>query len=263
MTVIFQAKTCEGYIIKILSELLQNVVRIACLEVSTEGITMRMTDSQHQILIDMKLLKENFNVFEYTPKEPNHKLYLGINLGHLYKILKSIKKKDSIILSIDDTSPNVLHITVIPKEKNRVSKSTIHIQTIQHINIVLPQGYTNPILVSSSDFQRTLKEMNMIGGSLSISMSKYLANISCFTQGIYSKEVSFGEIDDEQPYTYQDFFDIELFTRILKITGLNKHIKLYSGDKHLPILLKSSVGTLGTIDIYIKSQDQIKKEIPS
>jgi hypothetical protein len=38
-------------------------------------------------------------MYKYTAQTP--KIYMGINLNHFHKMLKSIKKKDSIVLFID------------------------------------------------------------------------------------------------------------------------------------------------------------------
>jgi proliferating cell nuclear antigen PCNA len=255
MTIIFKAKTNEGYTIKVLSELLQNIVRIACLELTQECITMRMMDSHRHILIDIKLKNTNFNVYEIVEKET---MYLGINLGHLYKMLKSVKKKDSLMLNIDNMEPEILTLVVYPKENNRISTSFIRIQSIQHINVPLPSGYNYPVIIPSGDYQRTLKDMNNIGDTLTITMKKYSLKFSCSAQGIYSREVLFGELDDNTEEYYQDEFDMEQFIRILKIAGLSKNLQIFSGGKTLPLLIVSQIGQLGDISIYIKSKEQIR-----
>lgn len=256
MTITFKAKTNEGYTVKVLSELLQNNVRIACLIINEKGITMRMMDSHRYILIDIVLKNTNFNIYDISGNE----MYLGINLGHFYKMLKSIKKKDALLLSIDDNNPDDLKLTVFPKENNRIVSSNVRIQTVQHISIPLPEGYDNPVIIPSGDYQRTLKDMSNIGETLTIAMKKYSLTISCAAQGIYSREVLFGELDDESPEYYRESFNIEQFSRILKISGLSKNLQVFRGSKDRPLLIVSQIGQLGTISIYIKSQEHIRIE---
>lgn len=253
----FKAKTNEGYTIKILSEMLQNIVRIACLEVDKSGIRMRMMDSHRRVLINIELESSNFNVYEFNLDKT---LYLGLNLGHLYKMLKIIKKKDALMMSISTQEPNQLNLVIYPKENNRISSSFIRIQSIQHINVPLPSGYTHSIIVPSSEYQRTLKDMNNISDSLVVRMKEYSLTISSTDQGIYSREVLFGELDDTSEIQYTDFFDMEQFIRIVKISGLSKNLQFYSGNSHLPLLIMSNVGQLGKISIYIKSKDQAKTD---
>ncbi len=257
MTVIFEAKTSEGYTIKVLSELLQTIIRTACFEINKNGIYMRMMDSNRNILMDIELNSTNFNTYELLRDET---MYLGINLGHFYKMLKSIKKKDALTIKIDDVEPDQLTLIVYPKENNRISKSSVRIQVIQHINVPLPSGYTNPVIIPSSDYQRALKDMNNIGNidTLTIQMKKYSIIMSCSAQGIYTREVMFGELNDATNVHYCEIFNMEQFIRVMKITGLSKKLQIYNGNKSLPIKLVSMVGLLGTISIFIKSQEQVR-----
>jgi proliferating cell nuclear antigen len=257
MPILFKAKTSEGYIIKILSELLQNTIKTACLEVHKDGINLRMMDSHRYILIDIVLSNINFNIYELNL---NKTMYLGINLNHLYKMLKSIKKKDSLLLYINDDEIDKLYLVVYPKENDRISKSVVHIQTIQYIKIPLPLGYKNPVLIPSGEYQRTLKDMNNIGDTITVKIRKFSLTLGCSADGIYSREMLFGELTDTSTEHYNEDFDMEQLIRILKISGLSKNLGVYAGSHELPLLIKSNIGQLGEISIYIKSKEQIKME---
>ena len=54
-------------------------------------------------------------------------------------------------------------------------------------------------------------------------------------------------------------FDTEQLSRIIKIAGLGTSLQIYP-KTDLPLLLKSGVGTLGTIAIYIKTKKQIEED---
>ena len=56
-----------------------------------------MMDTHRRILIDFHLKADNFSLYKFKPE---NKLFIGINLNHFHKMLKSVKKKDSIILFI-------------------------------------------------------------------------------------------------------------------------------------------------------------------
>ena len=90
MSYILKAKTQEGYIIKILGELLQNNIKTACFEVDKNGLKLRMMDSHRIILVDLFLDAENFSIYKF---KSDRTLYLGINLTHFHKMLRSIKKE--------------------------------------------------------------------------------------------------------------------------------------------------------------------------
>ena len=257
---IFKAKTQEGHTIKTLAELLQHCVKTACFVVDEDSIRLRMTDSHRRILIDVDLRSSNFQIYRYTA--PSHKIYMGINLNHFHKMLKSIKKKDSIILFIDQENPTDLGIQVIPKENNRVTTSYIKIQNIQHLDIELPDGYTRPIIVPANEYQKMCKEMNNISQTIHVTAEEYKIKFMCDAGSVYKREVTFGDMDTEESddnLKYNEVFDTEQLSRIIKIAGLGSSLQIFPKND-LPLLLKSTVGQLGSILIYIKNKKQIEED---
>jgi proliferating cell nuclear antigen len=257
MTVIFNAKTTDAYHIKILVELLTNNIKVAHLEIDQNGIRLCMMDSHRKILIDFNLKAENFSLYKYK----GEKMYLGLNLGHLHRVVKSVKKKDSIQLYIDDENPTKLAIRVIPKENNRLTTSFITIQTVQELAIDLPTGYGKPVIVSSSEFSKMLKDLSTIGTKTNVTAKNFHIRFNCETGGILERTIEFGDVEeaenDEVSEEYNQEFMTEQLTRITKISGLSTQIKIFTGK---PLLFRSNIGNLGEISIYIKSKDQLDDE---
>lgn len=256
MSLIFKCKSNEAYCIKILAELLSNNIKTGCFVLDDTGIYLRMMDHHRSILIDLSLNANNFQVYKFNSK----KIYLGINLNHFHKMLKSIKKKDSIELFIDENAPNDLGIKVIPKENNRVTTSYIKIQNVQNLDINIPTGYSKPIIVSSSEYQKLVKEMSSIGNTLKVLSKNYSIEFSCNAGGILKRTVQFGEIDedeDKDATEYEQEFVTDQLCRITKLSGLSTNMQIFPGK---PLLFTSSVGSLGKISIYIKSKEQIDSE---
>jgi proliferating cell nuclear antigen PCNA len=272
MTVIFKCKSNEAYCIKILAELLSNNIKTGCFVLDDTGISLRMMDHHRSILIDLNLNANNFQMYKFNSK----KIYMGINLNHFHRMLKSIKKKDSIELFINEDAPNDLGIRVIPKENNRVTTSFIKIQNVQNLDINIPTGYNKPIIVSSSEYQKLVKEMSSIGSTLKVLSKNYSIEFSCNAGGILKRTVQFGEIDedDDVPLAttttaggltpaaavsaeYEQEFVTDQLCRITKLSGLSTNMQIFPGK---PLLFSSSVGSLGKICIYIKSKEQIDSE---
>ena len=172
MPVLYKAKTKEAYSIKVLSELLSNNLKTGCFGITDAGITLRMVDTHrpYKTLIDINLDAENFSLYKF---KPNTRLDLGLNLNHFHKMLKSVKKKDSIELYIDDTDETDLFLKTIPKENTRVTTSSIKIQSIQNLDIDLPTGYGKPVIVSSSEFQKMAKDMLSIGTAIKVTAKNF------------------------------------------------------------------------------------------
>lgn len=264
MTVIFKAKTHNAYTIKIMAELLQNNIKTACFEIDEEGVKLCMMDHHRTILIQVSLESDNFILYKFKAKE---KLFLGINLNHFHKMLKSIKKKDSMQLFINDDTPNDLGIKVIPKENNRVTTSFVKIQGIQTLDIDIPDGYGKPIIVPSAEYQKMCKDMAHIGSVINVVAKNFHIKFRCNAGGVMKRHVEFGEMgdsddeeqEDEHLSEYNQDFDTEQLSRITKMAGLSTNMQIYP-QKGKPLLFRSSIGSLGKISIYIKSKDLIEKE---
>lgn len=263
MPIIFKAKTREGYALKVLAELLQNNLKTACFEIDGKGIRLRMMDNHRTVLIDLELDADSFSLYKYELKE---RMYLGINLTHLHKMLKSIKKRDSLQLFIDDACPTDLNIKVIPKENNRVTTSAIKILNSQNIDIELPTGYGKPVIVPSGEFQKMCKGLTPISNDTRVTARGFKIRFSSNAGEVMKRSTDFGEAensnsepdDDKQlennvVIDYCEEFVSDQLTRLTKLAGLGKTIQIYP-KRDKPLLFRSSVENLGKISIYLKSK---------
>lgn len=267
MTIIFKAKTVDAYSIKIISELLQNNLKTACLKINKQGIFLRMHDPNRRILIDLALEADKFSIYKFKSKEKD--LFLGLTLAHFHKMMKTIKKKDSLILQIDSAEADKLVIRVIPKEnQKRISESSIKIQPIQNIETALPDGYHRPINLTSSDFQKAVREIASISSNIKVTSSRFQIKFFCAGGGIYDKAITFGEADNsdadsdsdaDSEEEYVQNFESEQLQRITKISGLAADMQIFPKNDR-PLLFKSSVGNLGKVAVYLKPKELLANE---
>ena len=267
MPIIFKCKSMEAYQIKILAELLTNNLKHGCFDITDDGITLRMFDQPRRTLVDMNLQAENFSLYKFKSDD---KFCLGLNLNHFHKMLKSIKKKDSLQLFINSETPNELGIKTIPKENTRITTSGIKIQNIQNVEADVPLGYGKPVIVPSPDFQKMCKELSSIGSTnIRVKAKGFHIDFIADADGILKRKVRLGESDDSDEeneieqvsHFYEATFTTDQFTRINKIAGLGSTMQIFSGSNDLPLLFRSSVGSLGKISVYIKSKELLDKEV--
>lgn len=262
MSFLIRAKTDEGTTIKNLAELLQSNLRTACFVSTPTGITLRMMDSGRTILIDLELLAEAFSI--YRLNVPNSdRLRLGVNLAHFHKMVKSLKKKDAVELFSKEEKMDELGITIFPKDGGRLSTGYMTLQNIQNIDIDLPDGYGNPIAISTAEFQKMCKCHAQISNTTRVTAKEFVIKFSSDAGGVMKRDTEFGEIDNDEKeekdesndekVLYEDDFDTEQFTKILKIAGLNPKVSVYA-KTGLPLLFRTSVGRLGRISLYLKSK---------
>lgn len=250
MEYIFYAKTSEGYCFKVLSELLQHSVKTSYYELDQSGIHLKMSDSNQNMTFIVDLFSENF--FNYSLSVP--KLCFSVNHMHMHTMLKTIKKKDTVSLFIEKARPEEICIKIEPREKTKVTCSYIKIHSAHTIPILVQQvsKYAYTIPVSSSDYSKTCKELSKLSKTITISCTETGIKFGIFTSNVYSKEILIGD-----PFIVghvsQDFVS-EHLGNIAKISGISQCVHM-SQDHNLPLLLKSNVGTLGKIIIYMHSRN--------
>ena len=96
--------------------------------------------------------------------------------------------------------------------------------------------------------------MLQIGNQIEVQATKNTIKFKCISEGIYSREVSFGIMDEDEDniVLFKDTYYTDQFNKIIKISGLSN--KLYiNTNTDLPILFKTNVGTLGQIKLFIKN----------
>ena len=258
MPVLFKARTDQGYIIKVLSDLLQYNIKVGCFVIDKTGIYFRMSDTHQRKCIDISLIGENFITYEVNT--PN-KIFIGVNLIHLFKMLKPIKKKDSIEFIKDTEDSDILDIRQISSGSGKVTTSSLKIQNIQNLEIELPSDYVNYIPIPSSEYQKMCKDMENISQTVQIRATEKSITFKADMTHVYARSIVFGESPDS-PEIYNQVFDTEELNNLKRISGLG----VTSGNIHIfcqknrPILLRTNIGTLGKINIYIKSKEQIENE---
>ena len=123
---IFKAKTKEAFVIKKLSELLSNTIKFAPFKFDNEGIHLTQACLNNQRLVSFSLFRENF-LFGYKCSKT---LNFNVNSSHLFKLLKAVKKKDSITLYIKDDDISRLGICIETQDES--NKITTFIRITYH-----------------------------------------------------------------------------------------------------------------------------------
>lgn len=255
---LFKARTDQGYIIKVLSDLLQNNIKVGCFVIDKTGIYFTMSDTHQRICIDFSLLGENFINYEVNSSK---KIFIGVNLIHLYKMLKPIKKKDSIEFIKESEESEILDIRQISSGTGKVTTSSLKIQNIQNLEIELPSDYTNYVPIPSSEYQKMCKDMENISQTVQIRATDKSITFKADMTHVYARSIVFGD-DAESKEIYSQTFDTEQLNNLKRISGLG----ITSGNIHIfcmnnrPILMRTNIGTLGKINIYVKSKEQIDNE---
>jgi hypothetical protein len=255
----FKCRSSEGHTLKLLFDLLVNNLRTANFLVSPHGITMSMCDTPRRVMFDIDLEADRFVVYKNT-----NAFAFGINTGQLSRVMKTVKKKDSVKFSIARAEPQFLNVCVIPRDQARTTISRIRIHPIQHESTPQPTGYTlQPISVDATDIQKACKDLMAIG-STNVRVtraSRTFVDLATDDDGIITRSIRLGgcdsdsdddDDDDDDDYDYDETFDMIIFSRIQKISsvGCTVHIHAQPGK---PLHIRTSIGNSGRLSIFIKS----------
>jgi len=258
---LFKAKTVEGFTIKSLIEVLQNILTDVCFVFDSTGITLLTVDNKvpPHLLVHLTLNSVAFDEY-FCQKQ----ISVGVNLAHMYKMLKTIKKKDHIQLYISKDEPGLLGIDTTQAETGQVSTSCIKIQKLSQVSAGIPNDYGHPIHISTSAYQKMCKDMQSISNTTFVYCKGNYLEFSCKVEGLYNRAIPFGDkedLDDSDDYDYEDSFHTKTLGQLIKVCGLNARMQIFPPLPGLayesPLKISINTGQLGKLEIYIKSISQI------
>lgn len=133
------------------------LVAQANIDCNEQGIDMQAMDSSHVALCSLKLHASGFD--EYQCSAP---LTVGINVGHLSKVLKCAENNDGAGLSTDGDSE--MDIKFQNKCNLRSSQFTLRLIELDVDTLVIPDiTYDCVVDMPSSEFQRIVRELTALG----------------------------------------------------------------------------------------------------
>lgn len=272
MSHLLKIKTKDGYIFKVLVELIQKYLKDACFVIDKKGISLTGVDTKTKKgtkLICVDLPRTNFTKYK-CEDEP---FYAGLNMVHFYRILKSIKKKDTLVMYVKKDDPLKLFIQKLQagEDEDKAMVHSINITQVRPHRRDPPNNYGDPIIATSKEFQK-LKSLNRISKTMAVTCKKGRIEFFCDKEEVYSGCVPFGDIDsddedgeskevvdEDDEEDYKQNFDAENIIHLVKLGGTSNNIQIYP-SVDLPLRFKMNAGPLGNVDVYIKSREAIDEE---
>lgn len=258
---IFYIEMQKGNALKGLVDILSAQLSRVTFTVDNDGIRILETGGLNSICYYVELERENFKKFKC-----NKPISFSFGLKHVNKLIRSIKKKDSVILFALKEPPLGLAIQIFSDASSRKETNTIVIQEeILGLSESLPSKdlYFYPIPITASDFQK-IKKQTILGNKITnvrMFEDSYLS-FSCGTGHVFSSQLEFGEHPDSDEM-YDKEFNASLFSNLVKLSSFTNQIQFYCPmEEDLPIHIRSKVADLGHIDIYIKDNEQLSEATP-
>jgi hypothetical protein len=231
---IFYARVAKGFPPKVTFDAMATNLSRIIIRLTKKGIFSRVCDRDN-VKKSHAMWDVNWPRKRFSPYRCVKDLNIGLNVKHLQKLLRNVKKKDALIFFITKKNPTQLGITIQPtshKSSGPLRKAkTVHlsIQIIDDENVVIPllpdtyvneedgevyEIYGNPVVVESSDFQEIKKMTSVCKTTITVKMQKN--NYLSFEVGdvnIMATELEFGELtmhpeDDDDEFETDDDSDV-------------------------------------------------------
>jgi len=216
-------------------------------------------DKSHTILINLKLLSENFQ--EYICKK--EKIIIGVNMFHLFKLINSIDNDDTLTIYIEksDYVDGIVSHLGLKFENGDIKQCKT-----QKLRLIEPEieeleypdvKFSSIINLPSSDFQKIIRDLSYISDTVEIKSVGNELIFKCNGQ-FASAEIHRVESENSMEYIVKQDnskiisgqFSLKNLNYFIKCTNLCSVVELYL-ENDLPMVCSYSVAALGKIHLCL------------
>ena len=257
--IIFLAEIVQAYNFKILVELLQSNLKMVNFYVHPNKITLRESDEKHEYLGDLNLSTELFkfklNLDLVDPEKKECKYFkIGVNIGHVHLVTKTIKKKDVLTLFVTTDSRKELFFKIENKPKEKCSIKRVRIINVKERKWELPKYDSLPnAIMNSSEFQKVGKNMSAITKTIHVSIQSEGIKFSADSDSIVPTDDFAGTWIEDAEIIHKDIFSKQKFAQLAKHSGLSSdnQMRFYAKKSLNPIRIATKVGSMGDYSSYV------------
>lgn len=244
----FIARTDEAYVIKTLFEIFSASLPDVSLKIGQHGLSVAAAKQDSNIFYDLNLESDKFVKYKVTKER-----MIGIDTNRVHTALRSVKKKDSMLLYIRADEPDVIVFHVENVTNNRVSTTKVQIKILHPIAPPIPNPYDESVSVQTSEYQKLCKDFVSMSTDVSVETSPGYISFRCGERNDFSRDTAFGVFDednDDDSVIFSGKFKTRTLSSVSKVMGLAKRMTIYSKEGN-PLHLKIPAGSLGNLSIYI------------
>ncbi|KAJ7229191.1 proliferating cell nuclear antigen, N-terminal domain-containing protein [Mycena pura] len=162
-----EAKLAEAGTLKKLLDAIKELVTDANFECNEEGLNLQAMDNSHVALVSVYLEAAGFKRYRCDRPMP-----LGVNLSSLTKVLKCAKDDDECTIKAADEA-DLLNLVYEAKNSDRIAEYDMKLMDIDSDTLGIPDtDYDAEVIMSSSEFARIVRDLNNLGESVRIEVSK-------------------------------------------------------------------------------------------
>jgi len=250
----FEARLTAGKIFKQLIEALKDLVQEANIECSDDEISIQAMDNSHVSLVAVSLRSGGFDHFRC-----DRAITLGFNATNMGKILKCAGNDDVITLKAEDEG-DALSLVFESPGQDRIADFELKLMDIDSEQLGIPDTeYKVTIQMPSGEFQRIIRDMQVLGDTLTISCTKEgvkfgvqgdlgSGNVLIRQNNTAEKEEEKVLIEMEEPVELT--FALRYLNFFTKATSLGPTVILNMSPE-VPIVVEYPIGESGHIKYYL------------
>mmetsp|Transcript_24423 Transcript_24423/g.30057 ORF Transcript_24423/g.30057 Transcript_24423/m.30057 type:complete len:260 (+) Transcript_24423:87-866(+) len=250
----FEARLVQGKVFKQIIDSIKDLVQDANIDCSDDELSLQAMDSSHVSLVHVVLRSEGFDHYRC-----DRAISLGFNSTNMSKILKCAGNDDIITLKSEDTADALTLMFEHPKG-DRIADFELKLMDIDSEPLGIPDTeYKCTIRMPSSEFQRIIRDLQVLGDTCIISCTKEgvrfsvsgdlgTGNVLIRSNAGSEKEDDQVLIDMEEPVELT--FALRYLNFFTKATSLGPTVVL-SMSPDVPIVVEYPIEDSGHIKYYL------------
>ncbi|KAJ3126560.1 proliferating cell nuclear antigen [Nowakowskiella sp. JEL0407] len=246
----FEARLTEASLLKKILDSIKDLVVDVNFDCTENGIQLQSMDNAHVALVVLLLRQSGFESFRCDRTRS-----LGIKLPSLAKIVKSAGNEDVVTLKAEDDGDS-LTVLFESQNNNKVAEYDLKLMDIDSEHLGIPDTeYECTVTMSSTEFQRTCRDLSNMGESVTIECSKegirFLATGDEGSASVVLK--AGGAVDDKDiPVTINVeqavslTFSLKYLLNFAKATPLSSTVRICLSN-NVPVLLEYQAAEAGYV----------------
>lgn len=222
---------------------------------SKGGIKITAVDVTKTVLINVKLDGDKFLKFKCKKK----KLTLGVNLGDMFKFLKTLNPEDTLTFDQEHDNKNFLHIKMESADNNEVDDCELKLLELPKEKMSIPDILFEAVVtINSQKFHKLCREMKSIADYVEIKCLKNKIEFSCrgdignrkkcykTDNGSDRVNIQYARKDNNKPFIVQGIYELKYLVMFSKCASLCPCIEIYLKSDY-PLILQYKVADLGRL----------------
>ena len=239
-----QLKTIQAAAVKSVFEVLKDIINDVNVYFTAKGVHILTLDTARVTLVHMTLGAENFEEYE-CPAD----IAAGLNMGNIYKLLKSVTNQDTLTLKVEGR--DVMEVLIENPVKKSATSFKLKLLDINEDILEVPDIHMNVVTtLPSVDFQRITRDMGNLANEMSIVRERTNLILSC--RGDWADQETILEFPDDVSKT-GNIFSLKYINLFTKATNMCSSVQLMqdSENENMPIIFRYTIANLGDLRFYL------------